>query len=74
MKKMEFKVSGMHCNSCAALIKMNLSDIDGVSDIDANYERKSVRVSFNDESIEIEELIKKIEADGYKVTQYNKTK
>jgi len=69
----EFKVSGMHCNSCVSLVKMNLEDLDGVSKIDAD-EKGNVKVNFDEIKADVKEIVKKIELDGYKVVNYKMKK
>ena len=66
----EFKVTGMHCGSCATLIKMNLEEIKGVSKVEAN-EKGDVKVAFDEKKAAIKDMVKAIEADGYKVVHYS---
>lgn len=66
MKTIKLKVSGMHCQSCEALIKDALEETDGVFTASADLKKKRVRVLFNDEKISTEEIRKAIEEIGYK--------
>ncbi|MBU1939489.1 cation transporter [Candidatus Micrarchaeota archaeon] len=47
MENAELKVKGMHCNSCAELIKDRLSKLPGVTEADASYADETVKVVFD---------------------------
>ena len=59
------QVNDMHCDSCPKLIKMSLSDINGVDSVDASLENKTVKVFFNPSKTSPPLLIKAIEEIGY---------
>lgn len=66
----EFKVTGMHCGSCATLIRMNLEDIKGVSKVEAD-DKGNVKVGFDEKKTAVKDMVKAIEADGYKVASHS---
>ena len=70
----EMKVTGMHCNSCVALIKMSVQELEGITDVTGSQETGTINVSYDEGSANIKEIIKKIEQEGYKVTNYGKKK
>lgn len=45
MTTTKYSVSGMHCASCANIIKKKLSKIDGVKSVDVNYATETAEVS-----------------------------
>ena len=44
MSKMSFKVSGMYCESCEKLLKMEIGDVKGVKAVHADYAKGTVEV------------------------------
>lgn len=68
----EFSVSGMHCNSCLALIKMSVQELEGIIDVTGSQENNTVRVSYNEKEVDVKDIVKKIEQEGYKVKNYGK--
>ena len=65
MIKNTYKIKGMHCASCASIIEKTLKKVEGVSLAEANYGNESVRLSFDENKINVENLSKKIEPFGY---------
>lgn len=61
--KKAFKVTGMHCNHCAARIEEAVNDIDGVA-ARVNLKRNELTVLFA-KSVSDETIIAKIERLGY---------
>ena len=66
MKKIIFKISGMHCSSCAMNIDGELEDTDGIKESNTNYAKAETEVEFDEEKVKIEDIIKIIEKTGYK--------
>ncbi|MFA6274205.1 MAG: heavy metal translocating P-type ATPase, partial [Candidatus Paceibacterota bacterium] len=60
-----YKIKGMHCASCAGIIEKTLKKTEGVFSAEANYGNESVKLSFDENKIKIENLSKKIEPLGY---------
>ncbi|MBN1231611.1 MAG: heavy-metal-associated domain-containing protein [Anaerolineales bacterium] len=46
MENKTYHVPSIHCNHCVHTIKMELSELEGVSNVDASAETKDVVVSF----------------------------
>lgn len=64
MKKIKFTVSGMRCNSCAALIQNNLKDLPGVINAKINFDSKKGSVAFDERKINQPEILKAIKQTG----------
>ena len=58
VKKIEFDIKGMHCDSCAVGIQMVLQNTEGVIKSFVDYEKKSAEVEFDEDKIKTEDLIK----------------
>ncbi|PYS84943.1 MAG: hypothetical protein DMF67_02840 [Acidobacteria bacterium] len=66
--KAEFHIDGMHCESCAALIKETLEETAGVNSADVTFGGKTAVVSFDENTVQQTTLIKKIQDIGYQAT------
>ena len=64
MKKI-LKIKGMHCNSCAKLIEMELED--KVNKIEVSYERGNAVIDFDNNKITEDEIKKIIRKEGFEV-------
>ena len=67
--KAELHIDGMHCDSCAALIKDTLEETAGVQSADVNFGGKTAVVDFDEEVVQQKTLIKKIQDIGYNATE-----
>lgn len=61
----EFSVSGMHCQSCVALIKDELADLDGVSTSQVDLETGRARVTYDPERVTETQIVAAIQLAGY---------
>lgn len=66
-KKIDFKITGMGCASCAIKIEKSLKSLDGVSDVQVNLGTEKASIEFEPEKIDILELEKRVENTGYQV-------
>ena len=66
MEKIEVKIDGMHCGSCAVGIQMLTSQMDGVKSAEVDYEKKAGVFEFDPAKVTKEQIIKGIEELGYK--------
>lgn len=57
-------VTGMTCNHCKMNIEKFVSKIEGVTSVEADYEKNTVKVEGNPDWNEVKEIIGKL---GYKV-------
>ena len=52
MKTVTYSVPNISCNHCTHSITMELSDIEGVSEVDANVQTRLVTVKFTEPATE----------------------
>lgn len=64
--KTSFKISGMHCASCAYKNEQSLKKLHGVKDASVNYAMQTATVE-HDEHVSMHEMHHAIEKNGYKV-------
>lgn len=60
-----FKVKGMHCASCAAILEKTFKKVDGVSHAEVNYGSETAKIAFDESKVTPTDLSKKIEPLGY---------
>lgn len=68
MNKIELKIEGMHCGSCAIGIQMLTSQMDGVKSSEVSYEGKKGTFEFDPAKTNKESIVKAIEELGYKAS------
>ena len=64
----EIHIEGMHCDSCPADIKETLEDVAGVREADTSLKRKTAIVEFDENTVQLNTLVKKIQDLGYTAT------
>lgn len=67
MIKKVFKISGMHCISCAMNIDGELEDKEGVKSANTSYAKQECEVNFDEGKVTVEEIIKIVKKIGYQV-------
>lgn len=65
-KKLNLKITGMHCTSCAMNIDFDLEDLQGIKTAKTNYAKQRCEVEFDDKKISIKDILKQVEETGYK--------
>lgn len=60
-----YKIKGMHCASCSAIIEKTFKKVEGVETVSANYGTESVKVAFDKTKTNPHHLSKTIEPLGY---------
>lgn len=65
MVKKKFKITDMHCSSCALTIDMGLEDLEGVKSSRTNYAKSEAEIEFDSEKIGEEDIIATIKKSGY---------
>ncbi|MEK6827187.1 MAG: heavy-metal-associated domain-containing protein [Nanoarchaeota archaeon] len=65
MKKIKLTIEGMHCNSCAMIIEMELKDY--VNKIKVNLQKNSAEIDFDEKKINQNKIIDLITKLGYVV-------
>lgn len=66
MKEIELKVEGMVCGGCEKRVVNALSDLQGVSEVIANYQNGTVLVKMTEE-VDLEVIKEKIDDLGFEV-------
>jgi len=67
----KYRVSGMHCASCAAAIEKKLSQATGVKGVSVNYAVGEARLEFVSSAPAVSVLSGIIEPLGYKLTEFD---
>ena len=65
VKKVLFKINGMHCTSCAMNIDGEMEDADGVLESNTNYARSQTEVKFDADKITEVKIVEIIKSVGY---------
>ncbi len=63
-ERIRLDIEGMTCASCAARIEKKLNKLDGV-EVTVNYATEEAAVSFDPARVQLEKLIRTVEAIGY---------
>ncbi len=66
MKEIIIKVEGMVCGGCENRVQNAVKTIKGIKNVVANYKEETVSILAK-ESVNIREIIEKIETIGFKV-------
>ena len=68
MKTFRFEATGMHCASCEILIKEELTELPGVSDVTADYTTGAGSFKLDESLTNQKQVIAAIKKAGYKAT------
>ncbi len=60
-----FETTGMHCPSCSMLIKMSLTDLDGMESADVDHRSGITTVRFDPEKLSDDDIVGEIVKAGY---------
>jgi sulfite exporter TauE/SafE/copper chaperone CopZ len=66
-KKLNIKISGLHCQGCKVLIETEVKNLNGVNSISVTYPGKNAEIEFDKDKISEPEIYKVISKLGYKV-------
>ena len=67
MKRMTFKIEGMHCEGCAQTIRSLVEYEPGVKSTSVSYADREARVLFDAQATSEERLVAAIQRPGFKV-------
>ena len=70
-KIITFKVDGMYCSACPAIVKKALINVDGVKGATVSYSKKTAIVTFEDTKTDTKSLIQATTKAGYKASVIN---
>jgi|SaaInlV_200m_DNA_3_1039701.scaffolds.fasta_scaffold00327_4 P-type Cu+ transporter len=65
IKKVNLKISGMHCQTCALLINKSLTKSKGIASANVNYSTEKASVEYNPTLINEKGILLKIKNRGY---------
>lgn len=65
MMKKRFKITGMHCTSCAMTIDMDLEEVEGVEKAQTSYAKTETEVEFDPGKVSLEKIVATIKKTGY---------
>lgn len=68
MKTVTYSVPTIHCKHCTHTIAMELSELEGVSEVDADVETRMVKVTFDAPATE-QEIIDTLAEINYPIAQ-----
>lgn len=63
--KQNFKITGMHCTSCAINIDGELEDTQGIKEANTSYAKAITEITFDSDSISHQKIIAIIKKVGY---------
>ena len=63
----QFVISGMYCGACAFTIQKNLKRIKGVKDASVDYNKKELKIRYDERDVREKELADSIAPFGYKL-------
>src|SRR5437870_3877728 len=63
-------LEGMTCASCAIRIEKGLKKVPGVKDANVNLATEQAVVTYDPSQTNLEQMVQKVEAVGYKATQH----
>ncbi len=67
LQKKILNIVGMHCTACAMDIDGQLEDTIGVKEARTHYAKQQTEVSFDDEKVSLEEIVKVVNGLNYQV-------
>ncbi|WGI18056.1 heavy metal translocating P-type ATPase [Methanonatronarchaeum sp. AMET-Sl] len=70
VREVEVEVGGMSCSSCAEGIERSLSEVGGVLEAEVNLMSESAYIKFNQDKVDLRDLLDVIESGGYEVVGY----
>ena len=65
-----YKISGMHCTSCAMDIDFELEDLNGVKEAKTNYAKQEAMVNYDPKMVTTEQIMAVIKKLGYEIVKY----
>lgn len=63
--KKRFKITDMHCSSCALTIDMDLEDLDGIKQAKTSYAKAETEIALDPKKLNNEKVIQTIKVSGY---------
>lgn len=67
-KTQTFKITGMHCTSCAMNIDFDLEDLPGIKKADTNYAKEIAVVEYDPSQTTDKQILETIKKTGYQAS------
>lgn len=67
-KEDTFIVEDMMCNACVNTITKTLTNNENITDVNCDLDSKKVNVSYDDEKVDVEEIISALDSVGFPAT------
>ena len=67
--ELTFKVTGMHCASCALSIDLELEELKGITSVRTSFPKEKLVVAFDPDKVTTEQIIKVVKKLGYSLEQ-----
>jgi len=64
-KTLNFKITGLHCQSCKTLIEEDIKNLPGIIKIEVDYASGKTNLDYDDEKIFVAEIFKTISKLNY---------
>ncbi|MBN1278914.1 MAG: copper-translocating P-type ATPase [Chlorobiaceae bacterium] len=71
MDEVTYRVKGMHCASCAAIIRKKLLAVTGIGNVEVNQATEQAKISFSDRPLSDKELNDIVTKYGYELVREN---
>ncbi|MBI2020855.1 heavy-metal-associated domain-containing protein [Candidatus Daviesbacteria bacterium] len=65
MIKKKFKITDMHCTSCAISIDFDLEDLEGVKSAKTSYAASVCEIEFDTNKLDDQKILENIKKSGY---------
>ncbi|OSB09833.1 copper-translocating P-type ATPase [Paraclostridium bifermentans] len=72
--KVDFKIGGMTCASCAKAIERAVNKLDGIEDINVNVATERATINYDISKLKLTQIRNTIEKTGYKVLEKSESK
>ena len=66
------KVEGMTCQNCVQIISDSLKNRAGIETVGVNIDKKEVKVEYDEEKVELEQIFSDISALGFEIAEDSK--
>ena len=66
------KVEGMTCQHCVQIISDSLKNRAGIETVGVNIDKKEVKVEYDEEKVELEQIFNDISALGFEIAEDSK--
>lgn len=63
-----FIVEDMHCDACVNTITKTLNNNENITNVDCDLDTKEVKVTYDDDKVDVEEILSSLDMIGYPAT------